>query len=164
MYVSKQYCQNLFSIEPNRASISDPLKLAKSYFSQKFHWILDHGEKDLRYYSAILHFEKSILIKPIPNNANLSIIIYHSVLLLDIISKEKWGSSLAAIKMLPNSPIPYSYHDYITAWFRFMLHQDDNMTHSWFVNLIKISMLICLFGSAIDGPNLALLLKYFQDH
>ena len=36
--------------------------------------------------------------------------------------------------MLPNSPIPYTYHDYITAWFRFMLYQDHNMTHSWFVN------------------------------
>ena len=73
-------------------------------------------------------FEKSILIKPIHDKANASKPIYHSVLLLDIISEEKWGSSLAATKMLPNSPIPYSYQDYIIALFRFMLHQDDNMT------------------------------------
>ena len=84
-----------------------------------------------------MHFEKSILIKSIPDKANPSIIIYHNVLLLDIISEEKWGSSLAATKMLPKSPILYSYHDYITAWFRFMLHQDDNMIHSWFVNFDK---------------------------
>ena len=31
-YIKKQYFQNLFYIEPNRVSISDPLRLAKSYF------------------------------------------------------------------------------------------------------------------------------------
>ena len=36
-YVKKQYCQNLFSIEPNRAMIKDPLKLAKEYFPLNFH-------------------------------------------------------------------------------------------------------------------------------
>ena len=38
---------------------------------------------------------------------------------------------------MPTSLIPYSYHDYITAWSRFMLHQNENMSHSWFVNFDK---------------------------
>ena len=38
---------------------------------------------------------------------------------------------------MPTSPIPYSYHDYITAWSRFMLHQNEHMSHSWFVNFDK---------------------------
>ena len=38
---------------------------------------------------------------------------------------------------MPSSPIPYSYYDYITAWSRFMLHQNENMSHSWFVNFDK---------------------------
>ena len=36
-YISKQYRQNMFSIEPNRAMINDPLKLATGYFPRNFH-------------------------------------------------------------------------------------------------------------------------------
>ena len=36
-YVKKQYFQNLFYIEPNRVTIFDPFKLAKSYFPPRFH-------------------------------------------------------------------------------------------------------------------------------
>ena len=36
-YVKKQYFQNLFSIESNRASITDPFRLATNYFPPKFH-------------------------------------------------------------------------------------------------------------------------------
>ncbi|KAK9993406.1 hypothetical protein SO802_023109 [Lithocarpus litseifolius] len=39
--------------------------------------------------------------------------------------------------MLPKCNVPYSYHDYVTAWFRFMLHQNENNSHSWFVNFDK---------------------------
>ena len=55
----------------------------------------------------------------------------------NIISEEMWGPNLASTRMLPNSPVPYSYHDYLTALFRFMLHQNENMSHSWFVNFDK---------------------------
>ena len=93
-YVSKQYRQNLFSIEPNRALTKEFLKLATSYFPQNFHWILEHIGKDLRYYSAVLFHEKSIFIKPISDKADTSKIIYHSVLLLYIVTEEKWDSIL----------------------------------------------------------------------
>ena len=36
-YVKKRYVQNLFSIEPNRASITNPFRLATNYFPQLFH-------------------------------------------------------------------------------------------------------------------------------
>ena len=117
--------------------IKDPLKLATSYFPRNFHQIPEHIGKDLRYYSAILFHEKSKFIKPISDKANTSKIIYHSVLLLDIVAEEKWGLNPASTKPLPGWTIPYSYHDYIHAWFKFMLHQDENMTHSWFVNFDK---------------------------
>ena len=38
---------------------------------------------------------------------------------------------------MPTSLIPNSYHDYITAWTRFMLRQNGNMSHSSFVNFDK---------------------------
>ena len=136
-YVKKQSVQNLFSIEPNRAPITDPFPLATSYFPPQFHWILEHGEKTVQYYYDILRHENSITIKAITNKINTTKIIYHSVFLNHFISEEMWGPNLAAIRRLPKSPIPYSYYDYITAWFRFMLHQNENMSHSWFVNFDK---------------------------
>ena len=87
-YVKKQYFQNLFSIEPNRNSITDPFRLATSYFPPKFHWIPKHCEKDVQYYSNILRHERSITVKAIPDKNNTTKIIYHSVFLNHIISEE----------------------------------------------------------------------------
>ena len=136
-YIKKQYFQNLFCIEPNRVTISDPLKLAKSYFPPRFQWIPKHREKNLQYYSNLLRHEKSIVINTISDKADSSKIIYHSVYLVNIIPEEKWGPSPNSTRTMPTSPIPYSYHDYITAWSRFMLHQNEHMSHSWFVNFDK---------------------------
>ena len=49
-YVKKHYFQNLFSIEPNRNSITNPFRLATNYFPPKFHWIPEHSEKTVQYY------------------------------------------------------------------------------------------------------------------
>ena len=88
-YVKKRYVQNMFSVEPNRASITNPFRLATSYFPPLFHWIPEHGQKTVQYYSAILQQENSITIKAIRDKANGEKIIYHSVYLNHIISEEK---------------------------------------------------------------------------
>ena len=80
-YVKKQSVQNLFSIESTRASITDPFRLATNYFPLKFHWIPEHCQKDVQYYSNILRHEKSITIKAISDKDNSAKIIYHSVFL-----------------------------------------------------------------------------------
>ena len=162
--LKKRYVQNLFSVEPNRASITNPFKLATSYFPPLFHWIPEHGQKNVQYYSAILQHENSITIKPIRDKANGEKIIYHSVYLNHIISKEKWGSNPTTTRTLPNFPIPYSYHDYITAWSRFILHQNETMSHSWFVNFHKTLTLFSPSGSSDGGLSLVQLLKYFLHH
>ena len=123
--LKKRYVQNLFSVEPNRASITNPFRLATSYFPPLFHWIPEQGQKNVQYYSAILQHENSITIKPIKDKTNGEKIIYHNVYLNHIISEEKWGPNPTTTRTLPNFPIRYSYHDYITAWFRFMLHQNE---------------------------------------
>ena len=81
--------------------IKDPLKLATSYFLQNLHWIPEHIGKDLRHYSAIPFHEKSTFIKPISDKVDKSKIIYHSVILLDIVIEEKWGLSPASTMPLP---------------------------------------------------------------
>ena len=91
----------------------------------------------MQYYSDILRHENSITIKAIKDKANSNKIIYHSVFLNHIISEEMLGPNLASTRMMPYSPIPYCYHDYLIAWFRFMLHQNENISHSWFVNFDK---------------------------
>ena len=91
----------------------------------------------MQYYSDILRHENSITIKAIRDKANSAKIIYHSVFLNHIISEEMWGPNLASTRMMPSPPVPYSYHDYLTAWFKFMLHQNENMSHSWFVYFDK---------------------------
>ena len=48
-----------------------------------------------------------------------------------------WGPNPSSTRRLPTSPFPYSYRDYLTAWFKFMLHHNENMSHSWFVNFDK---------------------------
>ena len=136
-YVKKRYVQNLFSVEPNRASITNPFRLATNYFPPLFHWIPEHGQKNVQYYFEILQHKNSITIKAIRDKANGDKIIYHSVYLNHIISEEMWGPNPAATRTLPKSPIPYSYHDYIIAYFRFMLYQNETMSHSWFVNFDK---------------------------
>ena len=88
-YVKKRYVRNLFSIEPNRASITNTFRLATSYFPPLFHWIPKHGQKNVQYYSEILQHENSITIKAIRDKANGDKIIYHNVYLNHIISEEK---------------------------------------------------------------------------
>ena len=117
--------------------ITNPVKLSIDYFPLNFHWIPKNTSKDLKYYSAILLHEKSIFIKPINDKYDKSIIIYHSIFILNITTEEKWGLRPTAIKPLPGLNIPYSVHDYIQAWFKFMLHQDATMTHSRFINFDK---------------------------
>ena len=54
-----------------------------------------------------------------------------------LLLKKNEDSVLLLQKPLPGSSIPYPYHDYIHAWFKFMLHQDATMTHSWFFKFDK---------------------------
>ena len=125
-YVKKQYFQNLFSIEPNRTCY----KLLSLELPE-------HNGKYLNYYSAILFQEKLVFIKSILEKIDKSKMIYHSVFILNIVTKEKWGLRPTSTKPLLGLAIPFSYYEYIHAWFKFMLHQDATITHSWFVKFDK---------------------------
>ena len=105
----------MFSIKSARTSITDPFRLATSYFPPKFHWIPERCYKDVQYYSDILRHENSIIITVVRDKANSAKIIYQSVFLNHIISEEMWGPNLASTRMMPTSLVPYSYHDYLIA-------------------------------------------------
>ena len=99
-YIKKQYFQNLFSIEPNRAIIRDPLKLATDYFPLNFYWIPEHNGKNLNCYSTILFHEKSVFIKSITDKIDKSKIIYDSVFILNAVTEEKQGLHPTSTKPL----------------------------------------------------------------
>lgn len=61
-------------------------------------------------------------------------LIYHSIYILNLITKEMWGPHPSVTKNIPTSDIVYSYYNYIEAWFKCMLFQDFTMSHSWFIN------------------------------
>ena len=105
-YVKNRYVQNLFSVEPNKASITNPFRLATSYFPPLFHWIPEQGQKNVQYYSAILQHENSITIKAIRNKANGEKIIYHSVYLNHIFPKKSGDPILLPQGHYQNSPFP----------------------------------------------------------
>ena len=159
-YVKKQYFQNLFSIEANRASIANPLQLAKSYFPPKFHWIPEHGE---RIYSIILIscvMKNPLLlelyqIKMIPPKLFTTVFSW-------LISFSKENGALPLVPPEGCHLLPFPIHIMIIS----LLGLDSWYTRMktclipGLLNLINISLLICLFGSTIGGLNLALLLKY----
>jgi hypothetical protein len=120
-YVRVSYFQHLFFVEMNRASINDPSQLAQSYFPTRFHWIPKHPLKDLTYYNNILMKTQSIHFKPIFDKTNPTKLLYHSVYFDKIISEKDWGEHPSKTKNLSGFDIPYCYHDYVEAWFKFML-------------------------------------------
>jgi len=42
-----------------------------------------------------------------------------------------------ALKSLSNRKVQYSYHDYIEAWYKVFLYQNESFSHSWFINFDK---------------------------
>jgi hypothetical protein len=39
-----------------------------------------------------------------------------------------------ALRSLSNRKVQFSYHDYVDAWYKVLLHQNEEFTHSWFIN------------------------------
>ena len=59
-YMVVLYFQHLFTIEMNRSFIKSPNELAFSCFLPNFHWIPEHLQKNLAYYTNILTQNKSV--------------------------------------------------------------------------------------------------------
>jgi hypothetical protein len=64
-YVILPFCQYVFSIELEHSNVKSASNLALSYFPKGFHWIYEHPQKTLSFYSNILSQTKSVQIRPI---------------------------------------------------------------------------------------------------
>jgi hypothetical protein len=128
------YFQHLFTIEMNRSSIKFHNELALSYFPPNFHWIPEHPQKNLTYYTNILTQTKSVHFKQIFCQTFVpKKIIFHNVYIDRVISEKDWGDHPSSPRVLCPCKIPYNYYDYVDAWFKFFLYQTPNFDHSWFV-------------------------------
>ncbi|KAG2667224.1 hypothetical protein I3760_15G103200 [Carya illinoinensis] len=134
VYIRKMCSWNLFYIESNRSIDTDPYKIATRYFPPNFHWIPENLIKNLQYYFSILIHTDSLVIKPIYDKTDKSKLLYHSAYISQLITEEDWGAHPSTSKKLIDSDIIYNYYDYIDAWFKFMLFQTPDMSHSWFLN------------------------------
>jgi hypothetical protein len=113
-----------------------------SYFPPDFHWIPEHPQKNLIYYTNILIQAKSIHIKPIFSKTSSSPKLSGSLAsIINFISEKEWGTHPSTLRSfvyfdIPYS-IPYSYYDYIDAWTKFMLFQTSEFNHFWFIKFDK---------------------------
>lgn len=128
----KSTTTNLFFKEPSHPKSQTVSDLAKSYFGSGCHFVLSHPDKTLTYYKDILLNHQSILIKPIQDRTYSYKILYHSIYIHNIVSLAEWGPPYQ-LRELPGHPIPYNYHDYIDAWFKIFLYQNETFSHSWFI-------------------------------
>ena len=90
-----------------------------------------HPDKSISFYKDILLKHQSVIFKPIFDKLDPSKVIYHSLYIHNIVSLDEWGYP-SILRDLPNYPIQYSYYDYMEAWFKVLLHQNESFLHSWF--------------------------------
>jgi hypothetical protein len=104
--------------------------LALSYFPTDFHWIPEHSQKNLAYYTNILIQTKSVHFKPIFGKTSGSPKLLGNVAyFVKFISEKDWGVHPSTLSPFVNPNIPYSYYDYINAWSKFMLFQTPEFNH-----------------------------------
>ncbi|KAI8571495.1 hypothetical protein RHMOL_Rhmol01G0124300 [Rhododendron molle] len=131
-YLLKPVTTKLFSIEPVHQNVHQPFELVNSFFPPGWHFVPAHPDKSLSFYRDILQLHKSILIKPIKDKINPNKVIYHSLYIHNIVSLDQWGHP-SVYKKLPDHPVEYNYYDYIDAWFKILLYENEGFTHSWFI-------------------------------
>ena len=72
------------------------------------------------------------MIKLIYDRTYTSKIVYHSLYIHNFVSLVDWGFPYQ-LRDLPGHSIQYSYYDYIDAWFKVLLYQNESNSHSWFL-------------------------------
>ncbi|XP_028100602.1 uncharacterized protein LOC114299969 isoform X1 [Camellia sinensis] len=130
---TNSHVTNLFYKEPSHPKNQTINEIAKFHFGSGCHFTLLHPEKTLSYYKDILLHHHSILIKSIQDRTYAYKILYHSIYIHNIVSMAEWGNP-NQLRGLPGHSIQYNYHDYVDAWFKIFLYQNENFSHSWFIS------------------------------
>jgi hypothetical protein len=111
-------------------------KLLRAYLPPKWHFVPQHPNKSIGFYKVILLHTESVKIEPIMDrfDPTQKRIAFHKLFIIKILSNQEWGSHPSILKELPGQPIGFNYYDYIEAWTNVLLYQNENFSHSWFLN------------------------------
>jgi hypothetical protein len=130
-------------IEFHNQFITNPLTLIKYYYptnpenGAQLHFAPSDPQKTLHYYQNIFQHEGFVKISTLYDKFSNGRVLNHKIEIVKFTSLQSWGSHPFLLKPLRGHAIKYSYYDYIDAWFKILLHQNNNMTHSWFIQWSK---------------------------
>ena len=62
--------------------------------------------------------------------------MFHNIEIIKFTHLRDWGNPWKS-KPLKDRSFKYSYYDYIDAWYKILLYQFDDMSHSWFIQFHK---------------------------
>ena len=132
------YAEKLFYIEFFHRGINKPLSLIKCYFpvhptdGTQQHFSPSETHKTLQFYQNILQQEVSVVIKFILDKIHNKGLLYHKIEIVEFTHMRQWVDPWST-KSLQGHPVEYSYYDYIDTWYKILLYQFDDMSHSWFI-------------------------------
>ena len=137
-YIEKPTPQHKLSfIEPSLKHLKEPAQIAKAYYPPGWHFAPEHPQKTLAYYKEILVQQGSVHFKPIRDKNDPAKIIYHSLYIHGVLTLKQWGPTgsekILKGKEFENTYRTYNYFDYMNAWFKVFLYQNEKFTHSWFI-------------------------------
>ena len=87
--------------------------------------------KSLSYYKDILIQTDFIVIKPILDRKDDTKVLYHSLYIKQIISQTEFCDHPSDLHLVENNH--FCYYDYIEAWSKVFLYQNQTFSHSWFI-------------------------------
>ena len=127
----------------------------------------------IQYYQNILQQEGSVVISTLYDKFSIQMkVLNHKIEIVKFTSLRQWVSHPFLLKPLFNHPIKHSYYDYIDAWSKILLHQNDDMSHSWFIqwsqefNIIKLECQIPIWFLkwwSIHGAQTEIISDVLQD-
>jgi hypothetical protein len=133
-YHIKEPAHNLFLVEPDFSHLKSPDEIAKAYYPPRWHFPAIHPDKSIEYYMDILLVTKSIQVRPIQCQRIPGRVAFHSLFIMKFVAQKDWGAPPFVSRSLSNRKVGYSYHDYIEAWYKVLLYQNEDFSHSWFIN------------------------------
>jgi hypothetical protein len=158
-YYAKLSSHNLFIVESDFSHLKSPEAIVKAYFPPLWYFPAIHLEKSIKFYRDVLLETESIQINPIKCQREQTKVIFHSLFIMKFISQREWGVPHIIKRPKKDSRIQFCYHDYIEAWYRVLLHQNDTHTCSWFINLTRTLKEKFLYGFTSGGKFMVPLMR-----
>ena len=118
----------------------DPLWLVSQLLPPRWEHPKTETLKTQTFYEFILVDIDSILVTHMPCSQDWNRVGYSKVVIKQILTPSQWRAQPWITRNFSQTFEPqfYNYYDYMEAWDRFLLFQDNIYRHTWFFDLICI--------------------------